>query len=68
MLPATVRAELRWLGRNAFAGAEQLSDGLTLESEPLARLDTDSVTGAARLGGRKRTMLPGQLSEDYALY
>ena len=68
MLPATVRAELRWLGPNAFIGAERLGYGLSLESEPPARLGTDSVTGAARLGGRKRTMLPGQLSEDYTLY
>lgn len=67
MLPATARADLRWLGRNAFAEPDRLSDGLTLDSEPMARLGTDSVTGAARLGGRKRTTLPRRLGDDSTL-
>lgn len=68
MLPATTRAEVRWWGPSPMAGADRLGEALTLENEPLARLGTDSVTGAARLGGRKRTTLPVQLSDDSTLH
>ena len=68
MLPATARADLRWLGRNAFAEPDRLSDGLTLENEPMAHLGSDSVTGGARLGGRKRTRLPRRLADDSTLH
>jgi len=68
MLPATTRAELRWLGPDAFEETDRLTEGLRLESEPLARLGTDSVTGTARLGGRGRTVLPGRLSDDSTLH
>jgi hypothetical protein len=68
MLPASARAELRWLALGALGPAGELSDGLSLEEEPLARLGTDSVTGAARLGGRKKTGLPQPLSDDSTLH
>ena len=68
MLPVTARAELRWLGRNALARPDQLDEGLRLRSGPAARLGTDAITGGARLGGRRRTTLPGQLSEDSTLH
>jgi phage tail-like protein len=68
MLPASARAELRWLALGALGPAGELTDGLSLEDEPLARLGTDSVTGAARLGGRKKTGLPQPLSDDSTLH
>ena len=66
MLPATARAELRWLDRDAF-GADRLDKNLELKGEPLALLGTEAVTGSARLGGRRRATLPGQLTQDWTL-
>jgi phage tail-like protein len=68
MLPASARAELRWLAWGALSPAGELSKGLTLEGEPQARLGTDSVTGAVRLGGRRQTVLPRPLSDDSTLH
>lgn len=67
MLPATARAELRWLGRAALANRIELSDGLQLDDEPLVHLGIDAVTGAARLAGRQRTTLPDQISGNSSL-
>jgi hypothetical protein len=67
MLPATARADLRWLGLTAFANSNELSDGLSLDDDPLPHLGTDAVTGLARLAGRERTALPGQISRNSSL-
>ena len=66
MLPATARAELRWLGPHAFS-ADVLGENLKLGSEPAALLGTDAVMGTARLGGRRRATLPGKLTQDWTL-
>jgi phage tail-like protein len=66
MLPATARAELRWLGPHGLS-ADRLGKDFTLGSEPAALLGTDAVTSAARLGGRRRTTLPGKLTQDWTL-
>lgn len=58
MLPATARAELRWLSTSAFGRTMRIEEGLTLGAEPAARLGTDAVTGFARLAGKRGTVLP----------
>lgn len=68
MVPATVSTKLSWLGRDALAPPERLGEGLIIQGEPLAELDTNAVTGAARLGGRKRTTIPMNMSDDSTLH
>jgi hypothetical protein len=68
MLPATVRAELRGLARGAFTRSGELSDGLTLDADPLAALGSDAVTGVARLAGRLRTALPDRITRNSSLH
>ena len=68
MLPAAALAELRWLGRSAFAATDELSDGHSLGDDPLAHLGTDAVTGLVRLAGRERTALPGQILKNSSLH
>lgn len=68
MLPAAALAELRWLGRSAFAASDELSDGHSIGDDPLAHLGTDAVTGLARLAGRERTALPGQILKNSSLH
>jgi len=65
MLPATARAELRWLGP-AGLHASTLADH-EISDDPTAHLGNDSITGSSRLGGRSRTILPNKLSGNSTL-
>src|SRR5262249_54440962 len=57
MLPATLRAELRWFGTSPLGKTMQLDEGLALDVEPTAHLGTDAITGIARLAGKRTTTL-----------
>ncbi len=66
MIPATARADIRWLGRGT-RGATRITDESKLRAQPEARLGTDAVTGRAQLGGRRRTRLPDRLTRKSKL-
>lgn len=66
MLPAAVRADIRWLGP-AELRRGRIDDNSKIEDEPAGRLGTDAVTGASRLGGRARTILPSKLTQNSTL-
>ena len=66
MLPATVRAQLRWLGPAEFRG-DRLDEDSEIVEEAAARLGTEAITGASRLGGRLRTTLPDRLTPNSTL-
>ena len=66
MLPATVRAEIRWLGP-AELRRGRIDENSKIIDEPQVRLGTDAVAGASRLGGRARTILPSKLTQNSTL-
>ena len=66
MLPAAVQAQIRWLGVGEVR-AGRLDEGTKLEPAPTARLGSDAVISAARLGGRARTTLPIKLTKNSTL-
>jgi hypothetical protein len=66
MLPATARVELRWFGPAEFFSG-QIDEDFELVEEPAARLGSDAVTGASRLGGLMRRTLPNKLTPESTL-
>jgi len=57
---------LRWLAAAEFRPGE-IDEDARISDEPTARLGSDSVTGASRLGGRSRTILPSKLTQNSRL-
>lgn len=66
VVPATTTAEIHWVRPGAFEAC-RIGDTATLEAQAEARLGTDAVTGSARLGGRRRTVLPDRLTSNSTL-
>jgi phage tail-like protein len=66
MLPAAAQSELRWLLKGGLSAA-RVGDDARLEADPEAHLGTDAVTGKARLGGRRRTVVPDRLTRNSTL-
>jgi hypothetical protein len=48
MVPVTARVELRWVSAQAL-WTNRLDGTMVLASAPVAHLDTDAITGVARL-------------------
>lgn len=48
MIPVTARVEIRWVSAQALL-SQRLDGTMVLESAPQAHLDTDAITGLARL-------------------
>lgn len=66
MLPAAVRANVRWLGPSELRG-NRIDKELKIIPEPTAHLGSDAVTGVSLLGGRSRTTLPSKLTPNSTL-
>ena len=66
MLPAVARADVRWLGPNELRSG-RIDEESRLQGELTAHLGSDAVTGASRLGGRARTILPSKLTPNSKL-
>jgi phage tail-like protein len=66
MVPATARTKLRWLGPGQFRGDRLEEDSKIIDETP-ARLGSEAITGASRLGGRSRTTLPNRLTRNSTL-
>jgi phage tail-like protein len=66
MLPVSARAVLRWLGPRELTGG-YIHDNSELSEEPGAHLGSDAITGASRLSGATRTMLPTSLNSNSTL-
>jgi phage tail-like protein len=66
LIPATVRVVIRWLPQNSLR-IDRIDGDSRLEDQPAALLGSAAVAGAARLGGRARTTLPGRLTRNSTL-
>ena len=58
MMPLTVNVDLRWVSAQTLR-TNRLDDAFVLEAPPSPYLDSDAITGLARLPEQRRTRLTG---------